>query len=263
MGGGCAERTPPQLELGAHQLMNRRADVWPGPAAWRAWTVQLGIGAGLGLLLVGVIFVVELVAGWLSVRGLGVGALTALTVGLGRAVVVALVEETIFRGALLGYLQRPLGNAGAVAASSVVFALVHAWNANATPLAIANLMVAGALFGLAYLVARGFDVPFAAEEAKARGLGQLAYAIGRGLPLPVGLHAAWNFFEGSVFGLPVSGSTRDSVLEVAVTGPELVTGGAFGPEGGLLGLIATLLVVLVLWAIRDRVPRALPLTDRP
>ena len=243
--------------------MRERADAWPDRAAWRAWAVQLSIGALLGLLLVGAVFVAELVAGWLTVRGVGAGALGALSVGLVRALVVAVIEETTFRGALLGYLQRPLGNTGAVAASSVVFALVHAWNANATPLAILGLVVAGGLFGLAYLVARGFAVSFAVEEAKAHGLGQLAYAIGRGLPLPVGLHAAWNFFEGSVFGFPVSGSPRDSLLEVAVAGPDLMTGGAFGPEGGLLGLGATALAGAVLWAMRDRVPRAAPLTARP
>jgi uncharacterized protein len=235
---------------------------WPSATAWRAWTVQLGLGATLGLLLVGAIFVAELAAGWLAVLSIGAGALAALAVGLVRALLVAVVEETIFRGALLGYLQRPLGSPGAVAVSSIVFALVHAWNANATPLAIANLVVAGALFGVAYLVARGLTTAFAVEEAAARGLGQLAYAIGRGLPLPVGLHAAWNFFEGSVFGFAVSGSPRDSLLDVAVRGPELMTGGAFGPEGGLLGLGATILVGAILWALRDRVPRAAPLITR-
>ena len=242
--------------------VGERAERWPAPAAWQAWGSQLALGAALGLLLVGIVFVVEIAAGWLTVQGIGASVLTALAVGFGRAVLVAAVEETIFRGALLGYLQRPLGNVGAVIASSVVFALVHAWNANATPLAIANLVVAGVLFAVAYLVGRGFDVPFAAEETKARGMAQLAYAIGRGLPLPIGLHAAWNFFEGSVFGFPVSGSPRDSLLEVNVGGPELLTGGAFGPEGGLLGLAATVLVGGVLWALRGRVPRALPLSGK-
>ncbi|HEY7060140.1 MAG TPA: CPBP family glutamic-type intramembrane protease [Chloroflexota bacterium] len=241
--------------------MGEQKESWPPAAAWRAWAVQLGLGALLGAVLVTLVFAVETAAGWVTVAGLSAGgAVAALTVGVARALGVAVVEETIFRGALLGYLQRPIGNVGAAAVSSVAFALVHAWNANATPLAIANLMVAGTLFALAFLVARGFDVPFAAEEEKARGLGQLAYAIGRGLPLPVGLHAAWNFFEGSIYGFPVSGSTRDSMLTTAQGGPELMTGGAFGPEGGLLGLVATLLVGAALWAVRDRVPRATPLT---
>src|SRR3954453_9425482 len=110
--------------------MTEPAAAWTDRAAWHAWSVQLGLGAALGLLLVGLVFVTELAAGWLVVSSAGAGAVAALTVGLGRALVVALMEETIFRGALLGYLQRPLGTAGAVAASSVIFALVHAWNAN-------------------------------------------------------------------------------------------------------------------------------------
>jgi membrane protease YdiL (CAAX protease family) len=157
-----------------------------------------------------------------------------LLVGAGRALVVAAIEETIFRELLLGYLRRPLGVPLALGLSSLAFAVLHAWNANATPLAVANLAVAGVLFGLGYLV-------------------------GRGLALPIGLHAAWNWFEGSVFGFPVSGSTRDSVLTVAVGGAEWATGGAFGPEGGLVGLAAMLLTGLVLWGLRRHIPqRAAP-----
>jgi membrane protease YdiL (CAAX protease family) len=226
------------------------------------WTVQLAIGLALALLLVGTIFATMIAAGWVAVRGVAPPdvLVLAVIVGAGRALAVAVVEEAIFRAGVLAYLQRPIGTAGAVAVSSAAFALVHAWNANATPLAIGNLLVAGALFALAYLVGRGFDVPFATEERSAKGLAALAYAMGRGLALPVGLHAGWNFFEGSVFGFPVSGSTRASVLRLAVSGPELATGGGFGPEGGLVGLAAIALTWLVLWAVRRRVPLCPPLT---
>jgi hypothetical protein len=110
---------------------------------------------------------------------------------------------------------------------------VHAFNAHATPLAVANLVVAGLLFALAFLV-------------------------GRGLALPIGLHAAWNWFEGSVFGFPLSGSLRDRLLVLEDRGPALWTGGAFGPEGGLLGLAAMALVAAVLWGVRERLPQARP-----
>lgn len=238
---------------------------WQDRACWRVWAIQAALGFALGFVLVGATFVVMLAAGWVTIRGVAPPdlLLAALVVGLGRAVLVAVVEETIFRGALLAYTQGPLGTAGAVAISSVAFALVHAWNANATPLAIGNLLVAGALFALAYLVGRGIAVPFAAEERAARGLPALAYVVGRGLPLPVGLHASWNFFEGSVFGFPVSGSTRDSALSIAIAGPEVATGGAFGPEGGVVGLGAVALTWLVLWALRRRVPLCPPLTAGP
>jgi membrane protease YdiL (CAAX protease family) len=231
---------------------------WHAPGAWRAWAVQAALGVALGLLLVGGVFLAEWATGWLLVLAVAppAAAIAALLGGAARALGVAALEETIFRGVLLGYLRRPIGTPAAVAVSALAFALVHAWNANATPLALVNLAVAGVLFGLAYLVARGPTPAFAAEEAAARGLPALAYAIARGLALPIALHAAWNFFEGSVFGFPVSGSSRPSLLAVDVAGPELVTGGAFGPEGGLLGLGATLLTALVLWLLRGWVPRA-------
>ena len=205
---------------------------WQDPTVWRIWLAQGAIGATLGLLLVSSVFVAEWAAGWLVVREVAAPSIAAgaLLVGLGRALLVGAIEETIFRGLLLDYLRRPIGTPAAVAVSSLAFALVHAWNANITPLALASLALAGALLGLAFLVRRG-------------------------LALPIGLHAAWNFFEGSVFGFPVSGSPRASLLAVEVAGPELATGGAFGPEGGWVGLAAILLVAVVLWLAREWVPR--------
>jgi membrane protease YdiL (CAAX protease family) len=219
------EKSPPV----AHRAGSRPS--WQDPTLWRLWLAQGGIGALLGWLLVTIIFVVEWAAGWLTVQGPSPFAVAvgALTVGLGRAVLVAAIEEAIFRGLLLDYLRRPIGTPAAVGVSSLAFAAAHAFNSNVNALAVTNLAVAGVVFGLAFL-------------------------WGKGLALPIGLHAAWNFFEGSVYGFPVSGSSRESVLLVEVRGPELVTGGAFGPEGGLVGLAAMLLTVLVMWLARARLP---------
>jgi len=221
-----ADKTPRAAERG-------RTPAWQDPAVWRIWAAQGAIGAALGLLLVTTVFVVELAAGWLVITAVAPApaATAAIVVGLGRALVVGAVEEAIFRGLVLDYLRGPIGTLGALVVSALAFGAFHLWNANVTALGVANLALAGVLFGLAFLV-------------------------GRGLALPIGLHAAWNFFEGSVYGFPVSGSTRDSLLAVEVRGPELATGGAFGPEGGLVGLAAMLLTALVLWLIRERVPVA-------
>jgi uncharacterized protein len=71
------------------------------------------------------------------------------------------------------------------------------------------------------------------------------------LGLPIGIHITWNFFQGNVFGFPVSGNVFQAATFLAInqTGPRLWTGGAFGPEAGLIGLIAISLgsVLTVIW----------------
>jgi hypothetical protein len=67
------------------------------------------------------------------------------------------------------------------------------------------------------------------------------------------LHIGWNFFEGVVFGFPVSGLDIYALTRIQVTGPVLWTGGAFGPEAGLI-LLPSLIVgsVLIYWFTRNR-----------
>jgi len=79
------------------------------------------------------------------------------------------------------------------------------------------------------------------------------YIRTRQLWLPIGLHIGWNFFEGVVFGFPVSGLDIYALLRIKVSGPELWTGGAFGPEAGLIVLPSILLgVIFIYWFTRNR-----------
>jgi CRISPR/Cas system-associated protein Csm6 len=66
--------------------------------------------------------------------------------------------------------------------------------------------------------------------------------------LSIGLHIGWNFFEGTVFGFQVSGSTFFRLIIQSVKGPELITGGDFGPEAGLIVLPAMLLGAGLIYA---------------
>ncbi|RLG70853.1 MAG: hypothetical protein DRO23_12780 [Thermoprotei archaeon] len=65
--------------------------------------------------------------------------------------------------------------------------------------------------------------------------------------LPIGLHFAWNYFEGFVYGFPVSGREIEGLLLTKVKGPAWLTGGTFGPEGSFIGLIIALLVNLIMF----------------
>ncbi|MBC7226498.1 MAG: NUDIX domain-containing protein [Thermoflexales bacterium] len=139
----------------------------------------------------------------------------------------AAAEEVAFRG----YLQRALttwrGSVVGVLVPSVLFALFHALNPNVSLLALVNIALAGAVFAVA---------------AERTGT----------LWLPIAYHYAWNLTQGPLLGLPVSGMAWNGLLALPVGGPSWLTGGAFGPEGGLISTIMLLLSLLPLWAFTRR-----------
>jgi hypothetical protein len=94
------------------------------------------------------------------------------------------------------------------------------------------------------------------------------------LAISIGLHMTWNFFQGVVFGFPVSGmASQASFIGIHQGGPDLITGGPFGPEAGLIGLgaIAIGAVMIVLWVkwrygavkLQDRLAVYQPKDTRP
>lgn len=78
-----------------------------------------------------------------------------------------------------------------------------------------------------------------------------AYALTGRLWLPIGLHIAWNFTEGSIFGMSVSGNTTAGfgdagLLRGTLSGPRILTGGAFGPEASVVAVLVCFLVAVYL-----------------
>jgi hypothetical protein len=82
----------------------------------------------------------------------------------------------------------------------------------------------------------------------------LGYVLTGNLAIPTGIHISWNFVQGGVFGFAVSGlDFGTSLVETTEQGPDLVTGGAFGPEAGLFGVGAMVLgMVVIAWYVRVR-----------
>jgi len=74
----------------------------------------------------------------------------------------------------------------------------------------------------------------------------------RNLWLAMGLHAGWNFTQGEIFDVPVSGIDEHGLVQARLSGPELLSGGQFGLEASLICLtIATVTgIALVVWAVR-------------
>ncbi|WP_273887291.1 CPBP family intramembrane glutamic endopeptidase [Rubrobacter naiadicus] len=205
----------------------------------RRWLYDLLFGLALGAALISGVFAVEDALGWVKVRGTlesllpGLPFATALLPVLVLYLCVGIYEETFSRGYQLRNLAEGLnlpfiGERGAVVAawvlSSAFFGLLHLFNPNATAVSAANVALAGLLLGTGYVLT-----------------GELA--------IPIGIHITWNIFEGVVYGLPVSGTSPVGAVFFASRerGPDVWTGGAFGPEGGLL-VTAAVLVGMVITA---------------
>lgn len=216
----------------ARRWLDRRSFRSLGLGTRGPWLQHIFWGTALGIGLQALIFGIELAAGWLVIesvgwRGSGPAASGLLIIGI-AFVAVAWNEELLTRGYLLQNLEHGLGTVAAVLISSVLFGLLHIFNENATLIATLGVAFAGLLLAVAYLFTRQ-------------------------LWLAIGLHLGWNFAEGPIFGFPVSGLDAGGLITHRVTGPEAITGGAFGPEAGLISIVAELVGIGVLvWWWRKR-----------
>ena len=195
---------------------------------------------GRGFLLGAGMFVLVVVPGiWTGIFSLNAGPFLGMStfIGTGLMLLGWLVqgpaEELIFRGWILPVVAVKYRVWLGILISSVMFALVHGLNPGIAPLALFNLF----LFGL-------FTALYALYEEAIWGV--------------CGLHAVWNWVQGNIFGLEVSGSRLGEVSFVVVieTGPDAVTGGTFGPEGGLLVTMMLLAAIVVIGLLARRKQRA-------
>jgi membrane protease YdiL (CAAX protease family) len=200
----------------------------------KGWLKEIGLGFALGFLLMALVFATHVLAGWAKVGNLSPysQAGKALFLTLLFLIPAALNEEIAFRGYFLQNLEEAFGTWWAVGISSLVFSSFHFLNPHFSWLAFLNIVLAGLLFAVAYLLTRN-------------------------LWLPIALHFSWNYFQGPVFGFPVSGLRFPSLLALEISSGALpFSGGSFGPEGGLTGTLATLLGLAILWLwARRNAPR--------
>jgi hypothetical protein len=190
------------------------------------WIPDTVVGLVLGPVMFLAILLVLLAAGWASV-GVGTIGARGLLAASVTYVLVAFSEEVFARGWVFQVLERGRGTRAAVIGSALVFSALHAFNPGFGLTALVGLFLAGLLFAQAYIVTRQ-------------------------LWLPIALHLSWNFSEGPTFGFPVSGLPGEGLLTVVPTGPEVVTGGSFGPEAGLVVILGIAIASGVLYVLGRR-----------
>jgi uncharacterized protein len=180
------------------------------------------MGIAITFVMMGSIYLAEVAAGWLTFESFAWQTepiTTVVTAVLGSFAVFIFVgynEELLSRGYHLQTLASGTNLFWGVLISSSVFGLAHLGNPNATWVSAAGIFFAGIFLAYGYL-----------------RTGQLW--------LSIGLHIGWNFFEGVIFGFPVSGLDIYRLVRHQIQGPQLWTGGAFGPEAGLIVLPALLI----------------------
>lgn len=169
-------------------------------------------GLLIGFLLMTAIVALAWLAGGYRITGWGGGTSFAnlfFMAGLSAGV----IEEIFARGILFRYFEQLGGSWFALALSAGLFGFAHWSNEHATLLStLAIALEAGILLGGAYMLTRN-------------------------LWLAVGLHFGWNFTQGFIWDVPVSGHDVDGLVHAQPAGSELVSGGAFGLEGSLIALV--------------------------
>ncbi|MEU9204411.1 CPBP family intramembrane glutamic endopeptidase [Streptomyces sp. NPDC048332] len=195
-----------------------------------------GVGRGvlIGVGLFGAVIANIALLGHYEVDGLG--TVTGAIGLIGFMAAAAVTEELLFRGVLFRLVEERTGT----------------WIA---------LALTGALFGLAHLFNPDADLWGAVAIAiEAGGMLAAAYAATRTLWLPIGVHFGWNFAASGIFSTEVSGNdTQQGLLDAATSGPQLITGGAFGPEGSVYSVVfGAVLAAVFMWLAHRRghvVPR--------
>lgn len=185
---------------------------------------HLAAGTAISAFAISSVFVFEWLTGHLQI--VRISSLTALINDFSTFIAVPPIEEFIFRCALLGGLLVLIPRTSiAVLISAFIFGGLHALNQNATILSVFITSIGGLAYGIGFLFSER-------------------------IWFPLGLHFGWNYFQARVFGFSISGGFQGPAPLILQhdNGPAILTGGRYGPEGGLVGLAAKLIALTLVAA---------------
>ncbi|MDY4722858.1 CPBP family intramembrane glutamic endopeptidase [Clostridium paraputrificum] len=142
---------------------------------------------------------------------------------------VGFAEELLSRGYIIGAMEVSNNNKWfAIMVSAVIFSLMHYGNNGFSLIPFLNIFLVGILFGVMYVKTKS-------------------------IWLSTGFHITWNFFQGCIYGMPVSGITTPKLYEMTFVGNSILNGGTFGPEGGLIvTMVIILMVVSLVFLIKNK-----------
>lgn len=190
-----------------------------------------------GLLMMGTVYVILLLTGQIGLEGIGPegGGIAVFFINLLMWLPQGMSEELMFRGFMIPRIRERSNTAVAVIVSSLLFSAFHSLNIGFTPLAAVNLFLIALLFALIYLKTGNIWMTSA-------------------------IHTMWNLTQGNLLGLQVSGTKASaSILQTFYYKSEMpiITGGDFGPEGGLAVTAVTVfcLILLLLSFLQRRHPK--------
>lgn len=219
----------------ASKAIDKRSFSDYGFHAKKSWVIKFLAGNAMAAVAIGIIVAIQLNMDWMEYESIrqpeiSYSLVSDLIYWILIMGAVSIWEEAYFRSYLIANLKEGMwfkatGAHGAtliaVLVSALFFGLSHLGNPNSTWISTLNITIAGMVLAYPYIVTKS-------------------------VAISVGMHLSWNYFQGAVFGLPVSGQEFDQSLMIAqVSGPEAFTGGSFGPEAGAAGLLG-LMVLLIL-----------------
>jgi membrane protease YdiL (CAAX protease family) len=212
----------------SRRIMDQRSISSLGVDLSKKVVPDLAVGFMISLLSLVLVFVLEILFGWIHNVSFAwqtqspISVISGSIIALILFIMVGWNEELLSRGYHLQTLTSGLNLPFGVIISSAIFGILHLTNPNATWVSVIGIFLAGLFLAFGYIRTHK-------------------------LWLSIGLHIGWNFTEGVLLGFPVSGWNGYQLTRIKINGPVIWTGGAFGPEAGLIILPALILGIILIY----------------
>lgn len=195
------------------------------------WIKKYTKGLLIGIAMMSIVVLILFLLGCISIEAnpsqpVGVSALGGVLFILIGWIIQGATEEIVTRGWLMNVIGARYNMTFGLILSSTIFGLLHLLNPEVNYLAVINIILVGFFFGI-----------YAIKTKDLWGV--------------CGIHTAWNFAQGNIFGFEVSGMNVgvSSIFDFNLVGNEMIGGGLFGPEAGLVStfvLLASTILILIL-----------------